>query len=58
MEYCALDDVHWQLTAPYSPQQNGVVEHKNAMVVGAACCMLKAKGLPGWLWGEDVVATM
>ena len=25
-EYCAGEGIHHQLTAPYSPQQNGVVE--------------------------------
>jgi hypothetical protein len=44
--------------APYSPQQNGVVEWRNAMVVGAAQCMLKQKGLPGWFLGEAVLTTI
>jgi hypothetical protein len=35
----------------YSPQQNGVVERRNAMVVGAARSMLKQKGLPDWFGG-------
>jgi hypothetical protein len=39
---------------PYSPQQNGVVDHRNSTVVGAARSMLKAKGLPNWFWGEAV----
>jgi hypothetical protein len=29
---------------PYSPQQNGVVEHRNSTVVGVARSMLKARG--------------
>jgi hypothetical protein len=33
---------------PYSPQQNGVIERRNAMVVGTTWSMLKAKGLPRW----------
>ena len=28
-EYCAEEGISRQLTAPYSPQQNGVVEHRN-----------------------------
>jgi hypothetical protein len=28
------------------------------MVVGVARSMMKAKGLPGWLWGEDVVTAV
>jgi hypothetical protein len=46
-EYCTTEGVQRQLTAPYSPQQNGVVEHRNAMVIEAARSMMKQKGLPG-----------
>jgi hypothetical protein len=52
--YCAERGVERQLTAPYSPQQNGVVEWRNQSVVTMARCMLKAKGLPGYFWGEAV----
>ena len=58
MEYCATDGVQRQLTAPYSPQQNGVVERRNGMVVGTARSLLKAKGLPGWFWGEAVLTAV
>jgi hypothetical protein len=47
-EYCVQEGVKRQLMAPYSPQQNGVVERRNAMVVGATRSMLKEKGLPDW----------
>jgi hypothetical protein len=56
--YCAEHGVHRQLTAPYSPQQNGVVEHRNQSVVAMARCMLKAKNLPGRFWGEAVTAAV
>lgn len=46
-EYCTKLRLQRELTAPYSPQQNGVVEHRNQSVVGTARSMLKAKGLPG-----------
>jgi hypothetical protein len=42
------------LTAPYTPQQNGVVERRNQTVMSTARCMLKAKGLPGMLSREVV----
>jgi hypothetical protein len=58
MEYCLEHGVRRQLTAPYSPQQNGVVERRNATVVGAAQSMLKAKKLPNWLWGEAVMTAV
>jgi hypothetical protein len=53
-DYCAAEGVYHQHMAPYSPQQNGVVERRNGTVVATARSMLKAKGLPGWFWGEAV----
>jgi hypothetical protein len=53
-DYCAAEGVYHQHMAPYSPQQNGVVEHRNETVVATARSMLKAKGPPGWFWGEAV----
>jgi hypothetical protein len=36
------------LTAPYSPQKNGMVERRNQIVVATARSMMKAKNLPGF----------
>ena len=47
-----------QLTAPYSPQQNGIVERKNRTVMSMVRAMLKAKDLPRELWGEVVSTTV
>ena len=58
IEYCAELGVHRQLTVPYTPQQNGVVERRNQSVVGTARSMLKAKGLPGKFWGEAVTTAV
>lgn len=57
-EYCADRGVRRDLTAPYSPQQNGVVERRNQSVVGAARSMLKAAGMPAHLWGETVATAV
>ena len=38
-------------TTPYSPQQNGVVERQNQMVVGMDRSIIKAKGMPARFWG-------
>jgi transposase InsO family protein len=35
-KHCAEHGVRRQLTTPYTPQQNGVVERRNQMVVGTA----------------------
>ena len=53
-EYCAVKGVQRQLTAPYSPQQNGVVERRNQTVMAMARCLLKAKAMPSTFWGEAV----
>ena len=52
--YCAEIGMERHLTAPYSPQQNGVVERRNQTIVGMARSLLKAKMLPGEFWGEAV----
>jgi hypothetical protein len=57
-DYCAVEGVNHQHTTPYSPQLNSVVKHRNGMVVAIARSMLKAKGLPGWFWGEVVNAVV
>jgi hypothetical protein len=53
-EYCVDCGVHQQLTAPYSPQQNGAVERRNQTIIATARSMMKAKGMPGLFWGEAV----
>jgi transposase InsO family protein len=58
VKYCAELGVHRQLTAPYSPQQNGVVERQNQTVVGTARSMMKAKALPGVFCGEAVTTAV
>src|SRR6266446_9335979 len=44
-----------QMTTPYSPSQNGVVEHMNRTLVELAQVMLVTAKLPEFLW-EPVVA--
>jgi transposase InsO family protein len=51
-EYCAGEGVERHLTAPYSPQQNGVVERRNQTIVGMARSMMKAKSMPPEFWGR------
>ena len=51
---CDKSGIKKQLTAPYTPQQNGVVERKNRTIMGLVRSMLKEKELPLVLWGEAV----
>uniref|UniRef100_A0A8R7TXP5 Retrovirus-related Pol polyprotein from transposon TNT 1-94 n=1 Tax=Triticum urartu TaxID=4572 RepID=A0A8R7TXP5_TRIUA len=57
-EYCADHGVQRHLTAPYSPQQNGVVERRNLTVMGMARSMLKARGMPAFFWGEAITTAV
>lgn len=52
--YCAEEGLQRHLTAPYSPQQNGVVERRNQTIVGMARSMLKAKEVSATFWGKAV----
>lgn len=48
--FCVAEGIKRDLTAPHNPQQNGVAERKNRMIVGAARAMLHDQGLPLHLW--------
>ena len=43
---CEEAGIEHQLTAPYTPQQNGVVERKNRTIMEMSRCLLHEKGLP------------
>jgi hypothetical protein len=58
MSYCADEGVQRHYSAPYSPQQNGVVERRNQTVVGMAQALLKQRGIPAVFWGEVVVTAV
>jgi transposase InsO family protein len=58
IDYCAEHGIQRHLTAPYSPQQNGVVERRNQTICGMARSLLKAKGMPGTFWGEAVTTAV
>ena len=54
--FCDENGIQKQLTAPYTPKQNGVAERKNRTIVEMTQRLLKAQGLPNYFSGE-VVAT-
>ena len=51
-DFCAVEGIKRELMAPHNPQQNGVAERNNRMIVGAARAMLHDQGLPLHLWLE------
>jgi len=50
------EGIQRHFTAPYTPQQNGVVERRNQTVVATTCALLKQRGMPAIYWrrgGDD-----
>ena len=53
-EWCNSQGIELQVTAPYSPLQNGVAEQMNHTLVELARAMLSASELPEFLWEAAV----
>jgi hypothetical protein len=52
--WCAQHGIEIQMTAPYSPSQNGVAEHMNHTLMKLARAMLIVAKLPKFLWEPAV----
>ena len=52
--YCEGAGIRRHLTAPYTPQQNGVVERRNRTLMEMARSLLKHMSMPNYLWGEAI----
>nr|KAE8919235.1 hypothetical protein PF009_g30454 [Phytophthora fragariae] len=60
-EFCDTLGIEQKFTNAYSPQENGIVERANGVVLPRLRAMLTATHLPNSLWGEallHVVATL
>ena len=53
-DFCASNGIIMENTAPYSPSQNGIVEHLNRMLLEHACAMIFVENLPKNVWPEVV----
>jgi len=51
---CDSAGIQRHLTAPYTPQQNGVVERRNRTLMETTRSLLKHMSVPNYLWGEAV----
>ena len=54
-EICTEFGIVHQMTAPYTPQSNGVAERKNRSLKETMNALLNSSGLPQNLWGEVVL---
>jgi transposase InsO family protein len=52
--FCEEAGIRRNTTAPYSPQQNGVVERRNQTVVEMARSLMKSMSVPATFWAEAV----
>ncbi|KAG6491757.1 hypothetical protein ZIOFF_046695 [Zingiber officinale] len=53
-QFCEDEGIERHLTAPYTPQQNGVVERRNRTVMAMARSLLKGTHMLARFWGEAV----
>ena len=53
-DFCLQSGIKRQLSAPYSPQKNGVIERRNRIILNMVRSMLKEKRLPRVFWVEVV----
>ncbi|KAL9444243.1 hypothetical protein AB3S75_017429 [Citrus x aurantiifolia] len=53
-KFCEAAGIEHQLTATYTPQQNGVSERKNRTIMEMARCLLFEKEMPKMFWAEAV----
>jgi transposase InsO family protein len=54
-DFCRGVGIKRELTVPYNPQQNGVVERKNRSICEAAKAMMSDLDLPSSLWEKQLV---
>ena len=55
-QFCEDHGIIHEVTAPYSPQSNGVAERKNRTLMDMVNSMLISLGVPENLWGEALVS--
>ncbi|CAL9000240.1 unnamed protein product [Prunus brigantina] len=54
INFCIVNGIQRQLTAAYTPQQNGVAERKNRTIMNMVRSMLDEKKIPKLFWPEAV----
>lgn len=54
LKFCEASGIQQHLTAPYTPQQNEVVERGNRTILEITRSILKHTSIPNYLWGEAI----
>ena len=52
--FCVKHGISHEVTAPYTPQHNGLAERRNRTLLNMVRSMIKEKSLPQNFWGEAV----
>ena len=55
-QFCQDNGIIHQITAPYSPQSNGVAERKNRTLLDMVNSMILSSGVSQNLWGEALLS--
>ena len=53
-KFCEDNGIVHEVTAPYTPQHNGLAERRNRSLLDMTRSMIKLKKLPNTFWGEAV----
>jgi len=56
--HCEELGLQHNITYPYKPQHNRVVERNNKVIMDMTRSMLKAKGMPNYFWAETVTCAV
>ena len=56
-EFCVQYEIIHEVAIPYSPQSNGVAEHKNHTLKEMMNAMLISSKLPQNMWGEAILSS-
>ncbi|XP_074290879.1 uncharacterized protein LOC141617597 [Silene latifolia] len=55
-KYCEENGIIHEITAPFTPQQNGIAERKNRSLKDMMNAMLISSGMPTNMWGEAILS--
>nr|KYP61818.1 Retrovirus-related Pol polyprotein from transposon TNT 1-94 [Cajanus cajan]KYP63036.1 Retrovirus-related Pol polyprotein from transposon TNT 1-94 [Cajanus cajan] len=56
--FCKEHGIVHEVTAPYTPQHNGIAERRNRTILNMVRSMLKEKNLPHSFWGEAAMTAV